>query len=40
MEFLEQRINSVELCELINMFRVEEKGEKAKKYEHYDLMKR
>lgn len=40
MEFLEQRINSVELCELINMFRVEEKGDKAKKYEHYDLMKK
>lgn len=40
MEFLEQRINSVELCELINMFRVEEKGTEAKKYEHKDLMKK
>ena len=40
MEMLESRINSVELCEIINEFRIEEKGTEAKKYEHKDLMKK
>ena len=40
MELLENRINSVELCEIINEFRIEEKGTEAKKYEHKDLMKK
>lgn len=40
MELLENRINSVELCELINEFRIEEKGTEVKKYEHKDLMKK
>lgn len=40
MEFLEQRINSVELCELINMFRVEEKGEDTKVLLHKSLMEK
>ena len=40
MEQLEQRITSVELCELINKLRVEEKGEEAKVLMHYDLMKK
>ena len=40
MKMLESRINSVELCEIINEFRIEEKGTEAKKYEHKDLMKK
>ena len=40
MKELENRINSVELCEIINEFRIEEKGSKAKKLEHKDLMKK
>lgn len=40
MELLENRINSVELCEIINEFRIEEKGTEAKRYEHKDLMKK
>ena len=40
MEQLEQRITSMELCELINELRVEEKGEEAKVLMHCDLMKK
>lgn len=40
MEQLEQRITSVELCELINKLRVEEKGEEAKQIKHCDLMRK
>ena len=40
MEQLEQRITSVELCELINKLRVEEKGEDAKVLMHKELMKK
>ena len=40
MKELENRINSVELCELINQLRKEEKGTEAKKLEHKDLMKK
>ena len=40
MEQLEQRITSMELCELINKLRVEEKGEEAKVLDHYNLMKK
>ena len=40
MEQLEQRITSMELCELINKLRVEEKGEEAKQIKHCDLMKK
>ena len=40
MEQLEQRITSMELCELINKLRVEEKGEEAKQIMHCDLMKK
>lgn len=40
MEQLEQRITSMELCELINELRVEEKGEEAKQIKHCDLMKK
>ena len=40
MEQLEQRITSMELCELINELRVEEKGEEAKVLIHCDLMKK
>ena len=40
MEQLEQRITSIELCELINKLRVEEKGEEAKVLIHCDLMKK
>lgn len=38
MEELEQRISSVEVCELINKFRFEERGTSAKKYDHKSLM--
>lgn len=38
MEYLEQRITSVELCDLINQLRKEEKGLDAKKLRHIDLM--
>lgn len=38
MELLENRINSVELCELINQLRKEEKGEGAKVLRHDSLM--
>ena len=38
MELLESRINSVELCELINGLRKEEKGENAKVLRHDSLM--
>ena len=38
MEQLEQRITSMELCELINKLRVEEKGEEAKMVSHPHLM--
>ena len=40
MEQLEQRITSMELCELINKLRVEEKGEEAKQIKHCDLMRK
>lgn len=40
MEQLEQRITSIELCELINKLRVEEKGEEAKVLMHKELMKK
>lgn len=40
MEQLEQRITSMELCELINKLRVEEKGEEAKELMHKELMKK
>lgn len=40
MKELEQRINSVELCGLINQLRIEENGEKAKVLKHCDLMKK
>lgn len=40
MEQLEQRITSMELCELINKLRVEEKGEEAKVLMHKELMKK
>ena len=40
MEQLEQRITSMELCELINELRVEEKGEEAKVLMHKELMKK
>ena len=40
MEQLEQRITSMELCELINKLRVEEKGEEAKVLMHCDLVKK
>ena len=40
MEQLEQRITSMELCELINKLRVEEKGEEAKQINHCDLMRK
>ena len=40
MEQLEQRITSIELCELINELRVEEKGEEAKQIKHCDLMRK
>ena len=40
MEKLEQRITSMELCELINKLRVEEKGEEAKVLKHCDLMRK
>ena len=38
MELLENRINSVELCELINGLRKEEKGENAKVLLHKELL--
>ena len=38
MKMLESRINSVELCELINRLRKEEKGEDAKVLRHDSLM--
>ena len=38
MKMLESRINSVELCELINQLRKEEKGEDAKVLRHDSLM--
>ena len=40
MKMLEQRINSVELCELINQLRKEEKGESAKVLLHKSLMEK
>lgn len=40
MELLESRINSVELCELINQLRKEEKGESAKVLLHKSLMEK
>ena len=40
MEQLEQRITSMELCELINKLRVEEKGEEAKVLMYKELMKK
>ena len=40
MEQLEQRITSMELCELINKLRVEEKGEETKQIKHCDLMRK
>jgi hypothetical protein len=40
MEMLESRINSVELCELINQLRKEEKGESAKVLLHKSLMEK
>ena len=40
MEMLESRINSVELCELINQLRKEEKGEGAKVLLHKSLMEK
>ena len=40
MKMLESRINSVELCELINQLRKEEKGESAKVLLHKSLMEK
>lgn len=40
MEQLEQRITSMELCEIINKLRKEEKGEEAKELDHSNLMKK
>ena len=45
MKELENRINSVELCEIINRFRVEERSKKEKDkkvivLQHKDLMKK
>lgn len=40
MELLENRINTIELCELINELRKREKGEAAKELRHDDLMKK
>ena len=40
MKMLESRINSVELCELINQLRKEEKGENAKVLLHKSLMEK
>ena len=40
MEQLEQRITSIELCEIINKLRKEEKGEEAKELMHKELMKK
>lgn len=40
MEKLEQRITSVELCEIINKLRKEEKGIRAKEIVHGDLIKK
>ena len=39
MEQLEQRVTSMELCELINELRVEEKGEEAKVLMHANLIR-